>query len=403
LFVIFFPPLFAFFSAVPVPVRVSAFLFFAASLADGVLMPFFALWAVHVASVPVAAVGLLLGCYAGGELIATPFIGGLSDRLGRRPVLIGSTLGVGLGFLVLYLAQGTFQAAAALLTIGIFESVLHPTASAIVADVVPTTDFRRYYGLNRMASSVGDVVGPALGALLVAWSLSTVFLAASLTLLVASLLVTLTLGETRISTEEEQDDDDFTALSAVVRDRRLASILVPLAVIEMATSWIGAVLPLAATQFGSFTPAGVGWLFAYAGLLGVIFQMPVLKLCQDMTGSRMVVIAGAILVLTFGVLASVPGFAAFIIAATGIAFAGILLRPLVQALVMEIAPAQARATYTAALSAVSDLKDAAGPALGTALFAMAAGLPWLVGLMLTLGAVTGLAMKLRGHERKTLT
>jgi DHA1 family tetracycline resistance protein-like MFS transporter len=189
--VIQFSRSFDFIRALPSPVRVSALLFFAANLADGVLTPFFALWAVREAGVPVAAVGLLLGCYAGGELIATPLVGGLSDRWGRRPVLIGSTLGVGVGFLVLYLSHGVLAATLALLTIGMFESVLHPTAQAVVADVVPAESLRRNYGIVRVFGSIGRVLGPALGALLVAWSLGAVFLAASLILLAAALLVTL--------------------------------------------------------------------------------------------------------------------------------------------------------------------------------------------------------------------
>ncbi|MGI3901850.1 MAG: MFS transporter [Janthinobacterium lividum] len=393
--------LFAFLGALPRPVRVSAYLFFAASLADGVLMPFFAIWAVREAGVPVAAVGLLLGCYAAGELVATPVVGGLSDRLGRRPVLILSTLGVGLGFLILYRSHGTLAAAAALLTIGLFENVLHPTAMAVVADVVPPAELRSHYGLNRMASSVGSVIGPALGSLLVLWSLSAVFLAASMTLLSATIVVALGLRETHVSGAQGEDDDEITALGAVFRDRRLAAILAPLAVIQIATSWIEAVLPLAATQGGALTLSGVGWLFAYAGLVEVIFQMPVLRLCKDTAGSRMVMIAGTILVLAFGALAFVPGLPGFILAATGFAFADILISPMVQAVVMEIASEEARGTYSAALSVVSDLKDAAGPALGTPLFALAAGLPWLVGLGLTIVATSGLAFGLRRHEART--
>lgn len=382
----------------PAPVRVSAFLFFAARLADGVLMPFFALWAVREAGVPVGAVGLLLGLYAGGELIATPLVGGLSDRLGRRPVLIGSTLGVGLGFLTLYFVNGTLGAAAALIAIGAFESVLHPTAAAVIADVVPEAQLRRYYGLTRMASNTGGMLGPALGALLVAWSLGAVFLAAALALLTATAIVVLRLPETRSSIAAEEDDD-FAALGAVFRDRRLAGILLPLAVIEIATSWVEAVLPLAATQDGLMTPAGVGWLFAYAGVLSVVFQMPLLRLCQNMAGSRIVLAAGSALVSAFLVLAILPGVVGFYLAITGMAFAGMLLGPLLQSLVMELAPVHLRATYTAALSAVSDLKDAAGPAIGIASFSVAAKLPWLAGLPLIIAAATGLATRLRRHEQ----
>jgi len=378
--------------------RVSAFLFFAANLADGVLMPFFAIWAVRVAGIPVAAVGVLLACYAGGELIATPFIGGLSDRIGRRPVLMLSTFGVGSGFLLLYWSHGTASAAAALLLIGVFESVLHPTAMAIVADVVPVADLRSQYGFNRMAGSFGGLLGPALGALLVLWSLSAVFLAASITLITAAVIVTFCLRETRCANTEDDDDDEFTALGAVFYDRRLAAILLPLAIIQIATSWIDSVLPLAATQAGILSPASVGWLFAYAGLLGVIFQMPVLRLCRTVAGSRMVMMAGLILIMAFGALAFIHGIPGFILTATGFAFADIFLGPMVQAVVMEIAPAQSRATYTAALSVVSDLKDAAGPAIGTPLFAIAAGLPWLAGMALTLIAASGLVVGMKRHE-----
>ena len=88
------------------PARIGLFLFFVASVADGTLMPFFALWAHNDAGIPIEYIGLLLGCYAGGELLATPFVGGIADRVGRRPVLLVSTAGVGLGFLLLFFARG---------------------------------------------------------------------------------------------------------------------------------------------------------------------------------------------------------------------------------------------------------------------------------------------------------
>ena len=159
--------------------RVGLFLFFAAGLADGVLMPFFALWAQREAGIATEYIGLLLGCYAGGELLATPFVGGIADRLGRRPVLLVSTAGVGLGFLLLYLTHGAFAAAAALIVIGIFESVLHPTAATVIADVVPAETLRRHFALTRVLSNAGRMIGPALGAVLALWSLGLVFASAA--------------------------------------------------------------------------------------------------------------------------------------------------------------------------------------------------------------------------------
>ena len=146
----------------PGPAQVGMGLFFAASVADGILMPFFAPWAHGVAGIPIEFIGLLLGCYAGGELLATPFVGGIADRLGRRPVLLISTAGVGCGFVLLYVVHGAFAGAAALIIIGVFESVLHPTASTVIADVVPADERRRHFAVRRVMSNAGSMAGPAL-------------------------------------------------------------------------------------------------------------------------------------------------------------------------------------------------------------------------------------------------
>ncbi|HEX3951016.1 MAG TPA: MFS transporter, partial [Steroidobacteraceae bacterium] len=140
------------FARAPGPARVGMMLFFAAAVADGILMPFFALWAHKDAGIPIEYVGVLLGCYAGGELLATPFLGGIADRVGRRPVLLASTAGVGAGFLILYFVRGPFAVAGALIVIGVFESVLHPTAATVIADVVPGENRREHFALTRVMS-----------------------------------------------------------------------------------------------------------------------------------------------------------------------------------------------------------------------------------------------------------
>ena len=163
------------FVAAPPAARVASFLFFLASVADGTLMPFFPLWARNDVGIPIEYIGLLLGCYAGGELLATPFVGGIADRMGRRPVLLASTTGIGVGFLLLFFIPGTIGTALSLLVIGLFESVLHPTAATVITDVVPEDQRRNHFAMTRVMSNAGQIVGPALGGVLALWSLHLVF------------------------------------------------------------------------------------------------------------------------------------------------------------------------------------------------------------------------------------
>jgi MFS family permease len=389
------------FASAPRAARIGMFLYFAASAADGILMPFFALWAHRIAGIPIEFIGLLLGCYAGGELLATPFVGGIADRIGRRPVLLISTLGMGLGFLILFFIHGAIAAALALITIGLFESVLHPTAATVIADVVPAENRREHFALMRVMSNAGSMAGPALGALLALQSLHLVFFGAAATLVVAALVVALFLRETRAPAAAPDDDDEsLVALAAVFRDSRLAGLLLPVAALEIAASFIQAVLPLDADAAGTLTASGIGLLFAYAGAIGVILQMPITQATKRMSGFAIVLWSGAAQALALACLFVSPALSALVAAVTLFALSQMLARPLVQAIVAEMAPRTAQATYQAAFSVVSDLRDAAGPAIGTWLFALSAGLPWASGAIVSVAAALGLAIATHRHENR---
>ena len=391
---------FATMRALPRPMQVGIILFFLAGLADGVLMPFFALWAQREAGIPTEYIGLLLGCCAGGELLATPLVGGIADRLGRRPVLLVSTAGIGLGFLLLHQVHGAVLAGFALLLIGAFESVLHPTAATVIADVAPPGSLRRHYAFTRLASGVGHVVGPALGAVLASWSLGLVFVGSAMAMLAGAVLVGALLPETIASGKNagDDDDDDVAALLTVFRDRRLAALLLPVAMMGLASSWIESVLPLYAADAASLTPSGVGLLFTWAGLVAVAFQLPVAAWSARTTGFKAATSSGMLLALAFVSLLVSSALPALVAAVTLATFAEMLAGPLAQAIVAETAPRAARATYMAAFSAVQDVRDAAGPAIGTALFAAATALPWMVGAPVVAIASLALASAARRHE-----
>ena len=391
------------FRTAPRAARVGSFLFFVASVADGTLMPFFPLWARNDAGIPVEYIGLLLGCYASGELLATPFVGGIADRVGRRPVLLASTAGMGVGFIFLYFAPGVIAAALSLLVIGLFESVLHPTAATAITDVVAQEERRGHFAMTRVMANAGRIIGPALGGILALWSLRLVFLGAAVTILIGAAVVAALLPETwdgRTHGDGDDDDESLTALGAAIHDRRLAGLLVSISVLEIAVSWIEAVTPLYATAAGALTPTGIGMLFAYAGVIGVIFQLPVTQASQRISGFATVLWSGAIEALAFVFLLPTPALPLLIAAITLASFARMLSSPLVQAIVSELAPRNAQATYQAAFSVVFDMKDAVGPAVGTWLYAISTTLPWGTGIVASIGASFALAFAARRHETR---
>lgn len=392
---------------IPTPARVSCLLYFVSALADGALTPFFALWAVKVAHVEIAWIGVLLGCYAGGELLATPFIGGLADRIGRRPVLLISTAGVGLGFLLLLIARGPFAAAACLIVIGVFESVLHPTAATVIADVADHNDLTDSFAQMRFCGNAGRMLGPAIGAAFAVVSLQLVFVGAAAALLLGAVCVAIFLRETRPArvragdgrADDDDDEESLTALAAVIRDGRLAALLLPVAAFGICASWTDAVVPLYANNFGLLSEAGVGFLFTYVGALGVVLQLPISAYAKQHPAQRLVVAIALLHIVAFAVLLAPPDLTLLVGAVTLLALAQMLLGPWSNVLAVKMAPVHARATYQAAFGITNDLRGALGPAIGTALYAVAARLPWLAAVMVSTAASVILALAIRHSVR----
>jgi MFS family permease len=380
-------------------------LYFLASLADGALMPFFALWAQHAGNIPLPFIGMLLACYAGGELIATPLLGGIADRVGRRPVLLCATLGVGGGFLLLAHLHGVLTIALCLIGIGIFECALHPTISTVIADTAPADRLRMRYASARMASNLGHVAGPALGAALALLSLNTVFVGCGLSLLCASMLVLLMLPETRLNgaTEgdsgQEEDEEGLSTLLPAFRGPRLAAVLLWFAIIEIVGSWPEVVMPPYAHGAQVLSASGVGLLFAYTAAVAVILQWPITQWSSKIAAFPLLIAAGVAVAGSFALLLIHPQVFTLYASGTLLALAQVLFGPLMPVAVNALAPPSARASYMAAISTVNDLKDTAGPASGMYLYSVSARLPWLLGMPIALLAGLALAIAIKRGER----
>ena len=110
-------------------------------------------------------IGLLFSAYPLCQLVAGPILGRLSDRYGRRPLLIFSQAGTALSFLILGLSRNfTVMLLARMLDGASGGNIL--VAQAYVADVTPPENRARGMGLIGMAFGLGFVLGPLLGGLL---------------------------------------------------------------------------------------------------------------------------------------------------------------------------------------------------------------------------------------------
>ncbi len=123
--------------------------------------------------------GIFSFAFAGMQFLFQPVLGALSDRFGRRPIVLLSNLGLGLDYILLALAPNLIWMFAGRLISG-FSAASFSTASAYVADITPPEGRAAKFGMLGAAFGVGFVLGPALGGWLGGWDLRAPFWGAAL-------------------------------------------------------------------------------------------------------------------------------------------------------------------------------------------------------------------------------
>ncbi len=123
--------------------------------------------------------GWLLFLYAIMQFLFSPILGGLSDRYGRRPVLLISLLGLGLDYFLLAMAPNIAWLIVGRLIAGICGASF-TTAGAYIADVSPPEKRAQNFGMIGAAFGVGFIVGPLIGGLCSRWGLRAPFVAAGI-------------------------------------------------------------------------------------------------------------------------------------------------------------------------------------------------------------------------------
>src|SRR4030095_12333416 len=130
---------------------------------------------------------VLLSVFAITQFLFAPVIGNLSDRFGRRPVLLASLLGFGIDYIVLALAPA-YGWLFIRRRIAAVTGASFTTATAYIADVSPDpTERAKNFGLIGAAFGLGFVLGPALGGLLAGWGIRAPFYAAAVLCLLNTL------------------------------------------------------------------------------------------------------------------------------------------------------------------------------------------------------------------------
>lgn len=238
----------------------------------GIVIPVLPLYAENFHATPMT-IGWLTGVYSGMQIIFTPILGKLSDRFGRRPVLLVSIAGTAVGFALMGMAQSLTLLFVARILAGITGGNIS-IPQAYIADVTAPEKRSRAMGLIGAAFGLGFTFGPLIGGLMSRISYGAPFFFAAGLAVANAVLVYLILPES-LSREHRANPHEEASIAEVFRHGRGAMF----AIVVATYFFLIAGFAIMTTLFALFTERRFGYdahangyLFGFIGIVAVIVQ-----------------------------------------------------------------------------------------------------------------------------------
>lgn len=320
--------------------------------------------------------GILATSFAVMQFLFGPLLGGLSDRFGRRPVLLLSLVVMSADYLVMALAGSIWLLLAGRIVGGI-TAATQATASAYMADISTPEKKAANFGLIGAAFGMGFVMGPLIGGLLAEYGTRAPFYAAAGLAALNALFGWIVLTET--VTERIRRPFSWARANPLGSHRVLGQLpgLGPLLLVFFLYQLAFIVYPavwsyFAVERFG-WSPAMIGISLALFGIMLAVVQGGLMPMVLRLLGERGAVIYGlAFDVLAFGALAIVTSGTIALILIPLTAFAGVVT-PALQGIMSKTVNDNQQGELQGALTSIGALAMIVSPLVMTSVFAAFSG------------------------------
>lgn len=274
----------------------------------GIIIPLLPFWAQRLGANPLQ-VGLILTAYSLAQFVFLPVLGRLSDRYGRRPVILWSLV-IEAVSLALSALSGTFALLLVARFIGGLGSANLGSAQAVVSDTTTPADRAKGMGMIGAAIGLGFVIGPAIGGGLSSFGMAVPFWVAAGVALVNAALVLFFLPETRApqasAVASPRSSLPFAGLAETARRPAIARLLWISLLYSVAFTAMEAMYPLFSQHVFGWTATQNAYIFVYVGVIMVIVQGGLVGQLAKRWGTQGLLIAGlallavGLLLLPFG-------------------------------------------------------------------------------------------------------
>ena len=317
------------------------------------LFPFFALYVTNHFGVGMTEVGFLFMLLSIGHLVGGPIGGALTDKFGRKSMLLFGLLASGMSSLLMGLIDDLtlFYAVAGLM--GLLANAGGPAQQAMVADLLPEEKRAEGFGMLRVTINLSAVIGPGIGGFLASQNYFYLFVSDAILSTITAIIVFVFIPETKPESVKGQKEQTIgqTILGYryVLKDILFMGFLMAMMLMELAYLQLNSTLSVYLRDRHGFADYKFGWLLSLNALMVVVFQFWVTRRISKYPPMFMMAIGTVLYCIGFVMYGFVSVEFLFFLAMVILTVGEIIIAPFGHALAAQFAPEDKRGRYMAVM------------------------------------------------------
>ena len=336
-------------------------------LGAALLFPFFTLYITSKFGVGMTQVGVIFAVFSISSVVGSMFGGALTDRLGRKKMLLFGLVMSALSSLVMGLVNVIGLFFAATLLVGLLANTGGPAQQAMVADLLPEEKRTQGYGIIRVVVNLAVTIGPIMGGLLATQSYLLLFICDALASLITAVIVYFALHETRPAPTEDEPEESiaqtFSGYLDVLRDSAFTWFLIASAFMVLVYMQMNTTLAVYLRDTHGVTVQYFAYILSLNAAMVVLFQFPIARWISKYRPLVVMAVGTWLYAVGFAMYGLVANYPFFLLAMVIITIGEMFVAPVGQTIVAHLAPEDMRGRYMAVFGFSWVIPTAVGPLL----------------------------------------
>ena len=335
-------------------------------IGNTLLFPFFALYITQKFSVGMTQAGILLGMSSLFGLIGSTLGGALTDKFGRKQLILFGLVFSAVSSLSLGLVDSLSAMYPLMIFVGLLSSVSHPAHDAMIADILPDKQRQEGFGILRVVGNLSWIIGPTIGGFLANINFFYLFLIDAVISCIVAAIIFRVIPETKPEPHAHAQSESLLQTVAgyrlVFKDMAFMGFMLAGMLMLVVYQQMYGSLSVYLRDNHGISPSGYGFLMTTSAITVILFQFWVTRIIKYRPQFLMMALGTIFYMIGFTLFGMVAAYFLFALNIVIITIGEMIVMPTSQALAANFAPSAMRGRYMAIFGLSWAIPSTVGPA-----------------------------------------